>query len=319
MSSSRSWPGLPDEASNARMEQRKRILVSGASGLIGSAFCRMASAGSMEITTLVRSRQAEGPRAIFWIPRDGFAETRQLEGFDAAVILNGANISHRWTQRYRREIVSSRVETTRSLCRLLAATHRRPRVVLCASAVGIYGDGGDEVLTEESRPGAGFLAETCMAWEAASAPARDAGIRVVHLRIGVVMSPGDAALAMMLPIFRAGLGGRLGSGCQWMSWITLRDLVQGMLFLMKREDLSGPFNLVAPHPVRNRDFTRALAGAVHRPAILPAPAIALRVAFGQMADETMLASQRAVPQRLLEAGYRFEDEEIEPALKGLLR
>jgi len=306
------------QASNISMEQGKRILVSGASGLIGSAFCRAAAADSMEIATLVRSREAEGPRAIFWIPSDGFADMGRLEGFDAAVILNGANISHRWTERYRREIVSSRVDTTRNLCKLLAASRQRPKVVVCASAVGIYGDRGDEVLTEGSLPGAGFLAETCIAWEAAAEPARDAGVRVVHLRIGVVLSPGDAALAMMLPIFRAGLGGRLGSGRQWMSWVTLRDLVRAMLFLIERQDLSGAFNLSAPHPARNRDFTRALASVVHRPAILPAPKIALRLAFGQMADETMLASQRAVPQRLLQAGFRFEDEEIGPALKGLL-
>lgn len=301
------------------MDACQRILVSGASGLIGRALCRAAAADAMEATSLVRSRQSEGANAIFWIPQDGFADMGRLEGFDAAVILNGANISHRWTKRYRREIVSSRVDTTRSLCKLLAATRRRPRVVLCASAVGIYGDRGDEVLTEGSLPGAGFLAETCVAWESAAMPARDAGIRVVHLRIGVVMNPGDAALGKLVPIFRAGLGGPLGSGRQWMSWITLRDLVRAMLFLMKRDDLTGPFNLVAPQPVRNRDFTRAVARAVHRPALLPAPKVALRLAFGQMADETVLASQRAVPQRLEHAGFCFEDKEIGAALAGLLR
>lgn len=301
-------------------QSERRILISGGSGLIGSALRAAAAAQSLKVTSLVRTRRPGQKDVIYWNPNnlDHSVHPVQLEGFAAAIHLNGANISRPWSNKYREEIVSSRVDTTAALCELLAEVRDRPRVLLCASAVGIYGSRGDEILTESSASGSGFLAETCREWEAATAQARDAGIRVVHLRLGIVMSPGDAALAKMLPIFRAGLGGRLGSGQQWMSWITLRDVVRAVFFLMDRDDLGGPFNLTAPHPVTNRTFTEALARAVHRPAVLPVPKMALRLAFGRMANETVLASQRALPERLQQAGFRFEDEHIGPALKGLL-
>jgi uncharacterized protein (TIGR01777 family) len=297
-----------------------RILVSGASGLIGSALRNAAHEKGIDVHMLVRRHREVRGRAIHWNP----AGTNQgvhpaaLEGFDAVVHLNGATVARRWSRRYRETIFSSRVRSTEVLCEVLGKVRRPPPVLLCASAVGIYGDHGDELLSEESSAGSGFLAETCRAWEAAAQPARDLGIRVVHLRLGVVLSRKGGALGKMLPPFRLAMGGRLGGGQQWMSWISERDVVRAIWFLMEREDLSGPFNLTAPQPVTNGEFTQALARAVHRPALLPVPAAVLRLAFGEMARETMLASQRVVPKRLEEAGFQFEDAWIDAAFRALL-
>ncbi|MGC1158330.1 MAG: TIGR01777 family oxidoreductase [Acidobacteriaceae bacterium] len=299
----------------------RRILLSGASGLIGSAIRGAAREQGMEVTALVRRHRLVGPGAVYWNPAkpEWSVHPVGLEGFDAVVHLSGANVARRWTEEYRREIVESRVTSTRMLCEALAQVRRRPRVLLCASAVGIYGDGGDTVLTEESGVGSGFLAETCAAWEAAAKDACALGIRVVHLRFGVVLSRRGGALGKMLPAFRLGLGGRMGSGRQWMSWISIRDLMRAVMFLMEREELAGAFNLTAPNPVTNATFTQALARAVHRPAVLPVPAGMLRMIFGAMADATLLASQRVLPYRLVDAGFQFEDEEVREALKALLR
>ncbi|MGB6902416.1 MAG: TIGR01777 family oxidoreductase, partial [Acidobacteriaceae bacterium] len=222
----------------------RRILLSGASGLIGSAIRGAAREQGMEVTALVRRHRLVGPGAIYWNPAKPELSVHPvgLEGFDAVVHLSGANVARRWTEEYRRAIVESRVGTTRMLCESLAQVRRRPRVLLCASAVGIYGDGGDTVLTEESRKGTGFLAETCAAWEAAAKDACALGIRVVQLRFGVVLSRKGGALGKMLPVFRLGLGGRMGSGRQWMSWISIRDLMRAVMFLMEREELAGAFN-----------------------------------------------------------------------------
>ena len=191
-------------------------------------------------------------------------------------------------------------------------------MLVCASAIGIYGDRGDEVLTEDSPPGKGFLAETCVAWEAATRAAESAGIRVVHARFGVVLSPQGGALARLLPLFRLGLGGNLGSGREWMPWLSLRDAVGILRYCIDHEEIRGPVNFVAPSPITNADFTKALAATLHRPAILPAPAFALRLAFGEMADQALLASARVVPAKLIQAGYPFADPEIAPALRSLL-
>lgn len=297
-----------------------RVLLGGASGLIGSAVHRAAREKGIDVQTLVRRHRDVRAGSIYWNP----AQTAQglhaasLEGFDAVVQLSGATIARRWSREYRETIVSSRVRSTRVLCEALAKVRRPPAVLLCASAVGIYGSRGDEILTEESTPGSGFLAETCQAWEAAAQPARDLGIRVVHLRFGLVLSLAGGALAKMLPVFQLAMGGKLGSGRQWMSWISERDLVRAVFFLMERQDLARAFNLTAPHPVTNAEFSKALARAVRRPALFPAPAAALRLAFGEMADQTLLASQRALPMRLESAGFRFEDAEINAALHALL-
>jgi uncharacterized protein len=299
----------------------KRVLMSGASGFIGSALIEELRKDSAQIVRLVRNRRQSNPNAIYWNYRSNMllAHPVDLEGFQAVVHLGGANIAQRWTEAYRKEIVRSRVDSTRQLCERLALLREPPKVLICASAVGIYGDRGNEVLTEESTPGSGFLADTCVAWEAATRPAADSGIRVVHVRFGLVLDRRGGALSKMVKPFRTGLGGRLGSGRQWMSWISLRDAVSAILFLMGRENLAGACNLTSPHPATNRAFTKALARALRRPAILPVPRVALRVALGAMADEGLLASCRAVPARLQQAGFVFQDEEIGRTLQALLR
>ena len=241
-----------------------------------------------------------------------------LEGCAAAIHLSGANVAgQRWTESYRREMTSSRVETTRALAETLAGLNRKPEVLVVASAVGIYGDRGDEMLDENTETGRGFLADLCRTWEAAAEPAMQAEIRVVHARFGVVLGRGGA-LGKMLPAFRLGLGGPLGSGRQWVSWISVDDAVAALLFAVKTQALAGAMNVTAPQPVTNAAFARALGRAVHRPAVLTAPAFALRLAFGQMADEALLASQRVVPSRLLGAGFQFRHAMIDAALKAAL-
>jgi uncharacterized protein (TIGR01777 family) len=242
-----------------------------------------------------------------------------LEGTTAAVHLSGVNVARRrWTSAYKREILESRVTPTHALATLLAGLKAKPAVLVCASAIGIYGSRGDEVLTESSLPGSGFLPEICLAWERASQPATEAGIRVVHVRFGVVLSPEGGALGQMLPLFRAVLGGRLGSGRQWVSWVALPDVIGAIEFALQTASLSGPVNVVAPNPVTNLEFTRALGRALHRPTLLPAPGFALRLAFGEMAQATILASERVLPARLSAAGFHFEYPEIEAALRAVL-
>lgn len=239
---------------------------------------------------------------------------------EAAIHLSGANLaSHRWTPAYKSEILESRVRSTRALVNVFRQMHKPPRLLLCASATGIYGHRNDEILTEDSPTGEGFLADVCRAWEAEAARAEQIGIRVLHLRFGVVLAQQGGALAKMLPIFRLGLGGPIGSGHQWISWIALNDLVRAILFLLEQDQTTnGPINVIAPNPVTNAEFTRALGRALHRPAILPSPAFALRTFFGEMAQETLLASTRSVPQRLLHLGFHFELPTIDAALNSLL-
>jgi len=302
------------------------ILVSGASGMIGNALIQSwTSPNQISLIRLVRSQsgnrsaQAQG-KSIVWDPAASppFSDIRELAGVEAAVHLSGANVAGgRWTPKYKREIVSSRVQSTLALVKALVQLDPLPRVLVCASAIGIYGDRGDELLTEESSPGKGFLAETCVAWEAATRAASDAGIRVVHARFGVVLSPEGGALSKLLPLFRLGFGGNLGDGRAWMPWITLRDAVGILKLCVDNREIRGPVNVVAPNTVRNAEFTHALGSAVHRPTILPAPAFALRLAFGEMADEALLASARVLPSRLTQAGYPFADPEIRQALRNL--
>ena len=246
------------------------------------------------------------------------AELSELEEFDAVIHLSGANLARRWTSAYKREIVESRVRTTQVLAVLLAGLRNPPKVLLCASAIGIYGNRGDEILTETSKPGSGFLTETCLAWEAATQPLRDVGIRVVNLRFGVVLSPDGGALAKMLPLFRFGLGGRLGSGQQWMSWISLPDLVRAVSSLTSASSVTGAVNIVAPNPVTNAEFTQTLANVLHRYAVIPAPAFALRIAMGEMVDEALLASARVIPARLTQSGFGFQHAHLASALESLL-
>jgi uncharacterized protein (TIGR01777 family) len=296
------------------------IVLSGSSGMLGAALHRALTARGISTLQLLR-RVPTSQGQLHWNPGldRPIENPAPLEGKAAAIHLSGASVAtHRWTEAYRRELTVSRVDSTNRLARVLAGLQKPPRVFLVASAIGIYGDRGDEVLQETSAPGTGFLANLCQQWEAAAAPAVQAGIRVVHLRFGVVLGPGRGALQQMLPPFRLGLGARLGSGQQWMSWVSLADVVAAILFASERSNLSGPLNVTAPNPVTNAEFTRALGKQLRRPAFLSVPAFALRVMFGQMADEALLASARVQPGKLQAAGFRFALPEIRVALEKAL-
>jgi uncharacterized protein (TIGR01777 family) len=297
------------------------VLLSGASGMLGEAIARTLKRQGMTILKLVR-REVHASDEIHWNPvaGGGISELDRLQGLSAAIHLSGANVStHRWTNRYKSEMTQSRVDSTRVLAEALAQLRTPPKVLVSASATGFYGDRGDEILDEDSVAGEGFFPELCVAWEAASRPAEQAGIRVVHTRFGVAIGADGGMLARLKPLFRMGLGGRLGDGKQWLSWISQEDLVAGVLFAVGNAELSGPVNVVAPEPVTNSEFTRQLARAVHRPAVLPAPAFALRLVFGEMADEALLSSTRAVPRSLLAAGFRFAHPTIQDALAAALK
>jgi uncharacterized protein (TIGR01777 family) len=294
------------------------ILVSGSHGLIGSALVPALAARRHRIIRLVRGRDSRLPDEVAWDPASGRIDVPALDAIEAAVHLAGANIgARRWTVARKALIRESRVGATRLLADTLARLRRKPRVLICASATGYYGSRGEEILAEDSPPGTGFLAEVCRDWEAAAAPARDAGIRVAHLRSGIVLSPSGGALAALLPIFRMGLGGTLGSGRQFMSWITLDDEVEAIIHVLDREAVGGPVNFVSPHPVTNREFTATLGRVLRRPALLPVPGPALRIALGEVAGE-LLGSQRVHPARLLAAGYAFRHPDLEPGLRALL-
>jgi hypothetical protein len=282
--------------------------------MLGSAIGDALKARRVNLIRLVR-RQTEGPHELRWNPETGQIDSEKLAGVTAAVHLSGANVtSRRWTDKFKREMASSRIDSTRILSEALAQLKNPPAVLVAASAVGFYGDRGDEILDEDSPAGRGFFPQLCSLWEAATRPAEKAGIRVVHLRFGVVIAPRGGMMARLAPLFRLGLGGRLGDGRQWLSWISEADVVSAVLFALGNESLSGPVNVVAPNPVINAEFTRALARAVHRPAILPAPAVALRLAFGEMADEALLASTRAIPKRLTQAGFAYLHPNLDDAL-----
>ncbi|MGI8771052.1 MAG: TIGR01777 family oxidoreductase [Acidobacteriaceae bacterium] len=299
---------------------RPAVLLSGGTGLIGGALKPALESSGARVVRLTRGQPA-GPDEIHWDPmqRLGLISGVSLQECTAAVHLSGANVAaHRWTESYKRTIVESRVQSTRMLVELLSALRQPPRVLVVASAVGIYGERGDEVLTESSAPGSGFLAEVCKAWEQASEPAEDSGIRLVRLRFGVVLTPHGGALKKMLPIFRAGFGGKLGDGRQWTSWVSLEDAVRAIVFALEEGTVSGALNVTAPEPVTNAEFTRTLGQVLHRPTVLGVPAFALRAAFGQMAQETVLASTRAIPVALETAGFRFHHERLQSALNAML-
>ncbi len=298
----------------------KTILMSGSSGLIGTSLLRAFTETRVKTARLVRS-WSHGTDEISWDPTSAepIADLSLLKGVSAVVHLSGANLSaHRWTPAYKKEIVESRVGTTRALVNLLKKLRKPPETLLCASAIGIYGHRGDEILNESSLPGQGFLADTCRLWESEADRALEASIRVVHLRFGIVLSREGGALKQMLPVFRAGLGGRLGNGRQWMSWIAMHDLVRAVLHILVTDSLRGPVNLVAPIPVRNREFAVVFAHALRRPAALPTPAIALRAVLGEIAQGALLASTRVVPERLAASGFHFDFPELSAALRTIL-
>jgi hypothetical protein len=293
------------------------VFVSGASGLIGSALVPALVETGHRVTRLVRREPADDAEAR-WDPESGTVDTARLEGVNAVVHLAGKTIAGRWTARVKETLRNSRVDGTRALCDALPRMTRRPEVLVSASAVGFYGDRGCKVLTENSPPGTGFLADVCREWEEATAPAAGAGIRVVNLRIGMVLARSGGALAAMLLPFRMGLGGPIGDGRQYVSWVSLDDVVGAILHTLTLATIAGPVNATAPHPVTNGEFTRTLAHVLHRPALLRAPAFAARLAFGEMADALLLASARVEPQRLLETGYTFRHPELERALRAIL-
>ncbi len=297
---------------------RMRVLVSGASGFIGSALMRALSEAGHEAIALVRRAARPGAGEIPWDPW-GVVDPTKFHGADAVVHLAGENIAAgRWNEERKSRILNSRVQGTQTVAASIARAMPRPRVLVSASAVGFYGDTGDKELTESEPPGATFLAEIGRQWENATRAASDAGVRVVMLRIGMVLGREGGALGRMLWPFRLGLGGRLGDGRQWMSWITLDDLVALILFALTRDSLRGPVNAVAPNPVSNTEFTRALGAVLHRPTIFPVPAFAVRTLFGEMGKELLLASNRAIPEKALASGFQFRYPELRAALEDVL-
>jgi uncharacterized protein (TIGR01777 family) len=290
-------------------------LISGATGLIGSALVNALTAAGYTVRRLVRSERQRRPADVLWDPAGGRLDGKAMEGLDAVIHLAGEPIAQRWTAPAKRRIRESRVRGTELLSTTIASLTRPPRVMLSGSAMGIYGDRGDEILDEMSPLGTGFLADVAREWEAATFPAARAGIRVVHLRTGLVLSPRGGALAKLLLPFRLGLGGRVGSGRQWVSWITLDDTVGAIRHAMSTEPLFGPVNLAAPNAVTNAELTATLAKVLRRPAVFPVPAPVMRLAFGEMGAATLLASQRMRPRRLAESGYVFRH----PLLEGALR
>lgn len=295
-----------------------KIAVSGSTGLVGSAFRdHCASERDDEMYQLVRDPEQRGDRKIYWSASEGEIESDRLNGFDAVVHLAGEPIVGRWNEEKKERIRKSRMEGTRLLAETLANCEDPPETLLCASAIGYYGDRGEEEVSESSSAGDLFLSEVCEKWEAACEPARDAGIRVANMRFGIILSPEGGALRKMLLPFKLGIGGPIGSGDMWMSWIDLTDTARAIAFLLD-SDLSGPVNFVAPEPVKNSAFTNALGSALWRPTLLPIPKFGLRLLYGEMADELLFASTRVTDSKLIDAGFEFSYPKIDKSLNHLL-
>jgi uncharacterized protein len=287
--------------------------------MVGSALSDALRAGGAVVNHLVRSKENKTPGDVGWNPTSASVDVAAMEGYDAVVHLSGASIAQgRWNSARKLVLRSSRIDTTRVLVDSLARLKQKPSVFVCASASGYYGDRGDEILIEASGNGSDFLGLLCRSWEGEASRAATAGIRTVITRFGIILSAKGGALPMMAAPFKFGLGGRLGSGKQWMSWITLEDVVGVIGTAIADKSWNGPFNVVAPSPVRNAEFTCVLASVLHRPAFFAAPAFALRIALGEMADALLLSSQRVFPAKLEEAGYRFQQEILEAALYEIL-
>jgi uncharacterized protein (TIGR01777 family) len=294
------------------------VLVTGSHGLIGLALVPALARRGDRVVRLIRAAPAAADE-VRWDPMAGSIDAASIEGMDAVIHLAGENLAAgRWTAERKARIRDSRVRGTRLLAETLARLSRRPPVLLSASATGYYGDRGDAVVREDTGPGTGFLPEVCREWEQAADPAREAGIRVVYLRSAIVLSPAGGVLGRLRPVFRLGLGGPLGSGRQYLSWIAIDDWIGAALHLLDDARVAGPVNMAAPQPVTNAVFTRTLARAVSRPALVPVPALALRVAFGEMADQTLLVSARVEPARLLASGYTFRFPDLGGALRHVL-
>jgi len=296
-----------------------KILISGSHGFVGSALIKLVTKNGHEVIRLVRHAPHHGRLEIGWDPDHGVIDKEHLEGMDVVVHLAGENIGEgRWTKEKKRAILESRVKGTTLLSETLATLRHPPAAFLCASAIGYYGNRGDELLTETSAPGNDFLAHVCQEWEKAAAPAAEKGIRTVLTRFGIILAEHGGALAKMLTPFRMGVGGRMGDGKQWMSWIALDDVVGALQFMMRDSSVSGPVNLVAPTPVTNAEFTKTLGSVLSRPTFIPVPRFGVRLAFGEMGDALLLGSQKVEPAVLKARGFAFNFVRLEPTLKHIL-
>lgn len=298
-----------------------RVLVTGASGPIGRALLPTLAANGAHVTRLVRNESRQGSveeQSIAWNPAQPFAADA-LSGFDAVIHLAGETIVGRWTETKKKKIRDSRVTGTRHVSEALAHAKDKPGVFICSSAIGYYGNRGDEVLTEESEPGSGFLSAVCREWETSTKAAAECGIRTVLMRTGVVLSPDGGALGKMLPAFKMGVGGRVGDGRQWMSWIDVQDLVGAIHHILKSDLLSGPINMVAPRPVTNSEFTTTLGSVLSRPTVFPIPAFAVKLIFGEMGETVLLGSQRVEPTQLVSSGYPFRYRTLRASLENTLK
>src|SRR5580692_2234327 len=293
-----------------------KVLVTGASGPIGAALLPSLAASGWSVVQLVRGRAA-GENQTAWDPAKPISP-ETVSGFDAVIHLAGESIFGRWTDAKKAKIIKSRVAGTLNLAKSLAQAEEKPKVFICGSAIGYYGNRGDELLREESAPGAGFLAQVCQEWEEATTPAVQADIRTVHIRTGVVLSTRGGALGAMLTPFKLGVAGRIADGEQWMSWIDLQDMVGEIFHILKNDLLHGPVNMVAPKPVTNTEFTKTLASVLSRPAILPIPAFAVKAVFGEMGEELLLASQKVEPGKLISSGYPFRFRDLRASLQAIL-
>lgn len=293
------------------------IVVSGATGLVGTALSKELEGKGHSVIGLSRSKPSSDS-TIRWDPSRGQIDGSRLEGVDAVVHLAGENIVGRWTEEKKRKILDSRVQGTRLLAETIAGLSEKPRAMVSASAIGYYGDRGNELLREESEPGDAFLSRVVEEWEAAAEPAREADIRVANLRFGIVLSPEGGALGTTLPLFKIGGGGKVGSGKQWWSWVALDDVVGALVHALEDDSVEGPVNVASPNPLTNAEYTKILGDVLNRPTFFPAPAPALRLALGEVADELLLASARVEPAKLKEAGYEFRYPELEGALRHLL-
>ena len=297
-----------------------KILMSGAHGLVGKALSASLIREGHEIVRLVRRERVVGQPEIEWHPNQGRIDAEHLEGFDAIVHLAGESIaSGRWTEEKKRKIRESRVLGTTLLSESLAGLRHPPKAFVCASAIGFYGDRADELLNESSAPGTGFLSEVCIEWEEATGAAVAAGIRTIKTRFGIILAADGGALEKMLTPFKLGVGGRLGDGKQWMSWIAIEDVVGGLRYVIDNNSIKGPVNFVAPNPVTNSEFTETLGEVLSRPTVFPMPGFAARLAFGEMADALLLSSARVEPKVLVDRGYSFRHSTLKSALMHILQ
>jgi uncharacterized protein (TIGR01777 family) len=296
-----------------------KIIISGASGFVGKRLVAFLKEWGYHPYILVRDKSLSGPHAIYWNPRDREIDASRLENFDAVINLSGENIaSSRWTNKQKQTLRASRIKTTQLLSKTLAGLKYPPQILINASAVGYYGSHGDDILDEKAVPASDFLGQLCQDWESATVAAVRKGIRVVYARFGVILDPSGGALRKMLLPFKLGLGGVIGSGKQYMPWITLDDSIHALHHILKTSNLHGPVNIVAPNPVTNQDYTKALGRCLRRPTIFPLPAFIARFILGEMADALLLSSQRVQPQVLLDSDFSFQHPKIEDALSAIL-